>query len=177
RAQFRHFANAAAGDDTVTHIEERGQRRPADHHPVVRLPVLPPSERAAPARATFVRLAATRDVPRDGGIAVKYGAAQIAIFQLRGAWYATQNACPHSHAMVLARGIVGDDHGAPKVACPLHKKTFDLASGACLSRDAPPIATFPVRIEHDEIWVELPPIEQMPAAACAPDGANGALAS
>ena len=65
----------------------------------------------------------------------------------RGEWYATQNSCPHKREMVLARGIVGDQAGAPKVACPLHKKTFDLRTGACLSGDALEIATFPVRVD------------------------------
>jgi NAD(P)H-dependent nitrite reductase small subunit len=121
-------------------------------------PVIPPGLPPRPAveRGHLVRVARARDVPADGGIAVKCGDAQLAIFQLHGAWYATQNACPHSHAMVLARGIVGDEHGTPKVACPLHKRTFDLASGRCLSGDAPAIATYPVRVLDGEIWVELP---------------------
>jgi nitrite reductase (NADH) large subunit len=153
RAQFRHFANDAAGDATVTRVVERGQHRPGDR-PVVRLPVV--QHRAVPRRGRFVRVARACDVPADGGIAVKCGDAQLAIFQLHGAWYATQNACPHSRAMVLARGIVGDEQGTPKVACPLHKRTFDLTSGRCLSNDAPAIATYPVRVDDGEVWVELP---------------------
>jgi nitrite reductase (NADH) large subunit len=112
----------------------------------------------------FVRVASLRDVPQEGGIAVQYGDAQIAIFRAAGELYATQNHCPHTNAAVLARGIVGDDHGAPKVACPLHKRTFDLRNGACLSKDAGPIATFPVRIDGDDILVELP--SSLPIAAC-----------
>jgi NAD(P)H-dependent nitrite reductase small subunit len=140
----------------VGRIAERGQHRPADPPRTVHLPVLQPGRAVdARRRGRFVRLAALRDVPREGGIAIKYGDAQIALFHLRGTLYATQNACPHSHAMVLARGIVGDDHGTPKVACPLHKKTFDLVSGACLTNDAPPIAVFPIRIEDGDVWVEL----------------------
>ena len=45
-------------------------------------------------------------------------------------WYACQNLCPHKQEMVLARGIIGDQQGVPKVACPLHKKTFSLESGS-----------------------------------------------
>jgi nitrite reductase/ring-hydroxylating ferredoxin subunit len=56
---------------------------------------------------------------------------------------------------------MGDQAGAPKVACPLHKKTFDLRDGACLSGDALEIATFPVRIEGDDVLVELPPKEDL----------------
>jgi nitrite reductase (NADH) large subunit len=167
RAQFRHFANDAGGDDTIATVEERGQRRPADVRPVVRLPVVRPSpgehDPASPQR--FVRVASVRDVPCETGIAIKCGDAQIALFHLGDTWYATQNACPHSHAMVLARGILGDDHGTPKVACPLHKKTFDLRSGACLSNDAPAITTFPVRIEGDDVLVELPAVPSAAAGA------------
>jgi nitrite reductase (NADH) large subunit len=112
----------------------------------------------------FVRVASLHDVPDEGGIAVQYGDAQIAIFRTGGELYATQNSCPHTNASVLSRGIVGDDHGAPKVACPLHKRTFDLRSGACLSKDAGSISTFPVRIEGDDILVELP--SSLPIAAC-----------
>jgi hypothetical protein len=70
--------------------------------------------------------------------------------------------------MVLARGILGDAAGKPKVACPLHKNAFDLQSGACLTGDLRAIATFSVKIEGDDVWVELPPAEELrrkPAAA------------
>jgi NAD(P)H-dependent nitrite reductase small subunit len=119
-------------------------------------------------RRQWVRLAAAADVPSDGGIAVRYGATQLALFHLESqgdTWYATQNECPHKRAMILARGIVGDQGGVPKVACPLHKKTFDLKTGACLTADAPPIATFPVRVENGDVWVELPPAEELETAA------------
>jgi NAD(P)H-dependent nitrite reductase small subunit len=98
-------------------------------------------------------------VPRDGGVAVRHGDAQLAIFHVAatGAWYATQNHCPHQGDMVLARGIVGDDSGRPKVACPQHKKTFDLERGDGLSDPDLRIATFPVRIEGGIVYVSVPP--------------------
>ncbi|HEX5060202.1 MAG TPA: nitrite reductase large subunit NirB [Kofleriaceae bacterium] len=126
----------------------------------VRLPVVD-----HPLGRQFVRVASLRDVPAEGGIAIQYGHAQVAVFRAGGELYATQNSCPHTQASVLARGIVGDDCGAPKVACPLHKRTFDLRSGACLSQDAPPIRTFPIRVDGDDILVELPPPDAL--AACA----------
>jgi nitrite reductase/ring-hydroxylating ferredoxin subunit len=69
--------------------------------------------------------------------------------------------------MVLARGLLGDQGGAPKVACPLHKRTFDLKTGGCLSGDALEIATFPVRVEGDDVYVELPPVEELSRTTCA----------
>jgi nitrite reductase (NADH) large subunit len=173
RSQFRHFANDARGDDGARLVPERGQRRPDDRprrdplHDarVRRLPLL---------RRSWVRLASVHEVPADGGIAARYGDTQIALFRIasQGAWYATQNLCPHKREMVLARGIVGDHAGTPKVACPLHKKTFDLSSGKCLSGEELEIATFPVRIEGDDVLVELPPPEDLAKASCR-DGANG----
>jgi len=170
RAAFRHFANDPSGDDTVRFVPERGQRKP-DPAPE-RAPPTAPVRRLPVLQRRWVRVASIDDVPPDGGIAVRYGAAQLALFHFasRGAWYAAQNLCPHKREMVLARGIIGDQAGRPKVACPLHKKTFDLESGACLSGEALEIATYPVRIEANDVWVELPPAEEVPALVCE-DGA------
>jgi nitrite reductase (NADH) large subunit len=169
RATFRHFANDVRGDDTIAFVPERNQVRPANgtqrNDPleatnVRRLPIV---------RREWVRLASVDEVPEDGGIAVRYGDAQIALFHFasRGEWHATQNMCPHKRQMVLARGIVGDQGDVPKVACPLHKKTFDLRTGACLSGESLEIATFPVRIEGSDVLVELPPVEELRTTACA----------
>jgi nitrite reductase (NADH) large subunit len=167
RAQFRPFANDVRGDEGARLVPERDQVRP-DLRPrrdplhevgVRRLPVL---------RRQWVRVASVRDVPSDGGVAVRHGGTQIAVFHVAStdSWYATQNLCPHKREMVLARGIVGDQAGVSKVACPLHKKTFDLASGRCLSGEELEIATFAVRVEGDDVLVELPPVEELAKVAC-----------
>lgn len=106
----------------------------------------------------WVRVGSVDDFPTDGGRAIKHGSTEIAVFRFasRGEWYASQNTCPHKKEAVLSRGILGDQKGEPKVACPLHKKTFSLASGAGLNDEALRIATFPVRVEQDDVFVELP---------------------
>jgi nitrite reductase (NADH) large subunit len=166
RAAFRTFANSDASDPSVERVRERGQLRPVDwpkaaitESPKTRLPVV---------QSRWVPLAKAADVPREGGIAVMYGKTQLALFNFasRGQFYATQNMCPHKQDMVLARGLIGDQAGTPKVACPLHKKTFALDSGHCLSGDALEIATFVAKVEDGVVYVELPPAIELESALC-----------
>jgi nitrite reductase (NADH) large subunit len=169
RAQFRNFANSTESDQ-VEFVIERGQRRPIDWpRPAASVTASNDTTetKAAPRKVhlpvldvSWVQVARVEDVPKDGGIAVKLGKTQIAVFNFasRGEWYATQNLCPHKQDMVLARGLVGDQANTPKVACPQHKKTFSLQSGECLSGDQLEIKTFPVKIDNGAVFVELPPV-------------------
>ena len=168
RAAFRHFANGPANDPQVEVVEERGQLRPVDWPAAPATPAAPPSAQPKVrlpllAARRWVALARTADVPRDGGVAVMYGEHELAVFNFatQGTWYATQNRCPHRGDNILARGIVGDQGGVPKVACPLHKKTFALDSGECLSGDPYGISTFPVKVEDGIVYAELPPPEEL----------------
>jgi nitrite reductase (NADH) small subunit len=49
--------------------------------------------------------------------------------------------------------MIGDDKGIPKVACPLHKKTFSLENGENLNGDIAPIATYPVKVEGEDVYI------------------------
>jgi len=98
------------------------------------------------------------EVPKDGGVCVKLGAQQIAVFRFsrRDQWYATQNLCPHKQQMVLSRGLIGESAGEPKVACPFHKKTFSLETGGCLSDpEVFSIRTYPVKTEEGFVLLGL----------------------
>lgn len=59
--------------------------------------------------------------------------------------------CPHKRAFVLSSSIIGttslEGQQAPKIACPNHKKTFLLKTGASTSADSGyAIATFQIRV-------------------------------
>ncbi len=155
--RFRHFAESPDPDESLAFVEERGQKRPADWP---KSPAAPPPDLLPLAPlAEWVPVASVDEVPRDGGVAVRYGELQLALFHLAAtdSWYATENRCPHKRDMVLARGIVGDQNGRPKVACPQHKKTFDLETGQGLSDPELCVASFPARIEEGKVYVKLPP--------------------
>ena len=175
RARFRHFANSQEPDENVAFVEERGQKRPREwvkDKPVVlrdrlHLPLI---------QTSWVRVGRVEDFPKDGGMAIRYGSAQIAVYQFssRGEWYACQNMCPHMRDMVLARGLIGDQKGTPKVACPQHKKTFSLKTGECLSGDPYKVRTFPVRVEGGEVFLELPSPGEIEKLVPQPDHCAGA---
>lgn len=99
------------------------------------------------------------DVPENGGVCVKVGDEQIAVFNFsrRAEWFATQNLCPHKQQMVLSRGMIGSTgaHCEPKVACPFHKKTFSLATGECLSGDEYQIKTYPVKVIEGRVFIAV----------------------
>jgi nitrite reductase (NADH) large subunit len=163
RRAFAHFANSEAADPALRFVREREQKRPADW-PDAAPPAASPS--GAGREPCWVRIARAVDFPRDGGRTVKYGATQLAVFHFasRGEWYATQAWCPHRKDMVLGRGLLGSQHGEPKVACPLHKKTFSLATGCGLSDPQYAIRTFPVERRGDDVYALLPPEDSFPTA-------------
>ena len=101
----------------------------------------------------------TEDVPANGGVCVKVGEEQIALFNFtrRGQWYATQNLCPHKRQMALSRGMIGSAGPGcePKVACPFHKRTFSLLSGENLEGEDYVIRTYPVRVHDGRVYISV----------------------
>ena len=52
-------------------------------------------------------------------------------------------------------GRHGDKNGVAKVACPVHKKTFSLETGAGLNDKEFSIQVFPVKIDGDDVYVAI----------------------
>ncbi|MCB4807104.1 nitrite reductase small subunit NirD [Tamlana sp. 62-3] len=103
----------------------------------------------------WFKAASVNDFPKDGGACVKYKDLQIAVFNFArlNTWFATQNLSPEKEEMVLSRGMIGDHKGTPMVACPLHKKLFSLVDGTNLNGDLDPIATYPIKIEEENVYI------------------------
>jgi NAD(P)H-dependent nitrite reductase large subunit/NAD(P)H-dependent nitrite reductase small subunit len=172
RKWFRQFVNTDETEPTIEIVSERGQSRPGDwpgelvslqqfHSLEKRREEVEVTHAADLETTKWVQVGTADDFPLDGGSTIKYGKTQIAVFNFssRGEWYATQNMCPHRKAFVLSRGMIGDVQGAPKVACPLHKKTFSLEDGQSMQGEDYSIRTFPVKVENGGVYLELPPTE------------------
>ena len=93
--------------------------------------------------------------PPNAGATVLLEGRQIAVFRFErlGRWFACQNLCPHKLENVLGRGLLGELDGEPKVACPLHKRTFSLETGANLNGDCPPVTLYPVRVAAERVEI------------------------
>jgi hypothetical protein len=68
--------------------------------------------------------------------------------------------------MVLGRGLLGTQGDEPKVACPMHKKTFSLETGAGLADPQYAVRTFPVDVRDGEVYLKLPAADAL-LRACA----------
>ena len=102
-----------------------------------------------------------KEVPYDRGIAALVDGEPVAIFRLRSEasedeWYAVSHLDPVQGVPVMARGLVGSagEFGeTPTVASPLHKRRYDLTTGACLDDDTPGLETFDVLVIDGSVLV------------------------
>jgi nitrite reductase/ring-hydroxylating ferredoxin subunit len=98
----------------------------------------------------FVRIASKADVPAGAGRAFEVDGKQVALFNCGGMFYAIENECKHQG------GPLGEgDLDGTIVTCPWHAWTYDVTSGA--SPDDPDcrVGCYPVRIEGDDVLVDL----------------------
>ena len=119
-----------------------------------------PLATALPARPLdgWVEVCAVDRLIPDRGVAALVDGHQVAAFRLAdGALHAIDNVDPCSGAAVLSRGIIGDAGGRTTVASPLHKQRFDLATGACLDADVPPLDVHEIAVVHGIVFIRLRP--------------------
>ena len=107
--------------------------------------------------ATWVGVCRASALSVDRGVCALVRGVQVALFRLvDGTVYAISNFDPFSRAFVLSRGIVGDRAGTPKVASPIYKQSFDLATGRCLDDPSVVVPVYATRIVDGLLEVALP---------------------
>jgi nitrite reductase (NADH) small subunit len=96
-------------------------------------------------------------IPNSGICALVQGE-QIALFYLpreNPQVYAIGNWDPIGKANVLYRGLLGSVQDAKVVISPLYKQRYCLESGQCLDDAAVKLVVYPVRIEKDQVQLQL----------------------
>lgn len=105
-----------------------------------------------PAERTFVRAASLADLPAGSRMTVNLDGHVIALFHTPEGIFAVDNRCPHM-GFPLDRGTVKDCI----LTCHWHHARFDLHSGGAFDPWADDVRAFPVKIESDDIWIDLAP--------------------
>lgn len=105
----------------------------------------------------WVDIAAVTDFVPNSGRAILHNGEQIAVFNFNLTdWYATANQCPHKKQNLLARGLIGNQCDLRKVACPLHKNSFNLETGEHLGgTEAWRIETYEIKVEDGRVYLFL----------------------
>jgi nitrite reductase (NADH) small subunit len=107
----------------------------------------------------WIEVCAVDDITPDTGVAVLIGDLQIAVVRVGDGdapqIFAVGNYDPFSHAFVIARGIVGDRGGIPKIASPIFKQNFDLRTGQCLDDANVRLPSYPTRVSDGRIAIYI----------------------
>jgi nitrite reductase/ring-hydroxylating ferredoxin subunit len=100
---------------------------------------------------SVVRVCAQAEVAPDSAKAFDVGERRLAVFNIGGTFYVTDDECTHAAAS-LAEGMLDGD----VVECWLHFGAFHVPTGAV---KAPPCAvalrTYKVELQGDDVFVDL----------------------
>jgi len=91
-----------------------------------------------------------RDLPAGEARAFEVEGYFLALFNTGDEVLAIDNACPHMGAP-LAEGEMNDG----KVCCHEHGWVVDLFSGEVMERNWARVATYPVEVRGDDVYVQL----------------------
>ena len=99
----------------------------------------------------WIDIVSKDDVPEDDVMGIDINAKSIALYQVDGEIFATDNICTHGNARLCDGFLEGHE-----IECPLHQGKFDIRNGkamcAPLTED---IQIYPVKIEGGRVYVEI----------------------
>ncbi len=98
----------------------------------------------------WIKVAFVEDVEPGTGFQVEIDDVPVALWNVEGDFYATSDTCSHEEA-TLTEGDLWDN----LIECPLHGAQFDVRTGEPRTLPAVlPIATYPVRVDGDALYIE-----------------------
>ncbi|MCX7251726.1 MAG: non-heme iron oxygenase ferredoxin subunit [Burkholderiales bacterium] len=99
----------------------------------------------------WIDAAALDAVPEGDVIGIRVAGKEIALYEVEGEIYATDNLCTHGAARMSDGFLEGRE-----IECPLHQGRFDVCSGKALCAPLTEnIRTYPVRIENLRVMLKL----------------------
>ncbi|MYZ52296.1 naphthalene 1,2-dioxygenase/salicylate 5-hydroxylase systems ferredoxin NagAb [Malikia spinosa] len=99
----------------------------------------------------WIDAGAVDSVPEGDVIGVNVAGKDIALYEVEGEIFATDNLCTHGAARMSDGFLEGRE-----IECPLHQGRFDVCSGKALCAPLTEnIRTYPVRIENLRVMLKL----------------------
>lgn len=93
----------------------------------------------------YIKAVEANRIPEDDVIGVDVNGYNLAVYNVEGEFFATDNICTHGNAK-LCDGFL-DGH---RIECPLHQGEFDVRSGkACTSPLTEDIKAYPTKVGDD----------------------------
>lgn len=110
--------------------------------------------------SNWVRIGTLSDIPLRGSRKLEIHDTNIALFRtFDDQIFALEDSCPHKKGP-LSQGIVHDGC----VTCPLHNWVISLESGKAQGADDGQTRTFPVKLQQDEILINLADVSKATSA-------------
>ena len=99
----------------------------------------------------WTEAAAVDEVPTDDVVGMQVGGRDIALYNVDGQIYATDNVCTHGHARLCEGFLEGHE-----IECPLHQGKFDVRNGQPLCDPVTEaVRSYPVKIDGQRVYLQL----------------------
>jgi nitrite reductase/ring-hydroxylating ferredoxin subunit len=100
--------------------------------------------------AEFVKVASVSELTPGSAKVVEIRGKTIALFNVEGKIYATDNTCLHQGGPLGEGQLVGE-----VVICPWHQWEYNVRTGETVEDSSLKVATYPVQVEGTEIKVAV----------------------
>ena len=99
----------------------------------------------------WIDAVARDDVPEGDVVGVKVAGKDIALYEVEGEIFATDNLCTHGAARLSDGFLEGRE-----IECPLHQGSFDIKTGRAVSVPCKDdIRVYPVKIENGKVFIQV----------------------
>jgi nitrite reductase/ring-hydroxylating ferredoxin subunit len=107
--------------------------------------------RTKPLMTSCLELCSPDDVPEGTALRVEAGTLTLAVFNVAGEFYVTDDNCTHGPGSLSEGYIEGD-----VVECNFHNGQFNIRTGEVVSPPCMvPIKTYPARVENGKVVIEV----------------------
>jgi nitrite reductase/ring-hydroxylating ferredoxin subunit/alkylhydroperoxidase/carboxymuconolactone decarboxylase family protein YurZ len=108
----------------------------------------PPGTEELPGEPEWTTVARVADLAPGSATVVEARGRRLALYNVDGSFHATANSCLHQGGELGCGALEGS-----VVTCHRHGWTFDVTTGACLTRPGDSVASYPVRVEDEAVRV------------------------